>query len=103
MSKRAVWVYTGLLMWMLAPAVVAAPKQVSFSQPPRSVDAYDFVEITVNVEGPDATNPFTDATLRGSFGKVNGTDRTAVEGFCDSADGGVFRIRVFRERFVEFR
>ncbi len=93
MSKRAVWVYTGLLMWTLAPAAIAAPKKVSFSQPPKSVDAYDFVEVTLNVEGPDATNPFTDATLRGSFGKVNGTDRTAVEGFCDSADGGVFRIR----------
>ncbi|PYV03853.1 MAG: hypothetical protein DMG10_09940 [Acidobacteria bacterium] len=90
---RTVGVYTGLLMWMLAPAMVAAPKKVSFSQPPRSVDVYDFVEITVNVEGPDASNPFTDATLRGSFGKVNGADRTAVEGFCDSADGGVFRIR----------
>ena len=46
MSQRAV--YTGLLMWTLAPAVVAAPKKVSFSQPPRSVDAYDFVEVTVN-------------------------------------------------------
>src|SRR5438034_5308189 len=68
---RTVGVYTGLLMWMLAPAMVAAPKKVSFSQPPRSVDVYDFVEITVNVEGPDASNPFTDATLRGSFGKVN--------------------------------
>ena len=37
--------------------------------------------------------PFTDAKLLGSFGKTGGAARTAVEGFCDSVDGSLFRIR----------
>jgi uncharacterized protein DUF4038/uncharacterized protein DUF5060 len=93
MSKRVLGSYIVWLMVVFAPAVTAAPKKVSFSQPPKIVESYDFVEITANIEGPDASNPFTDATLSGSFGNVGGTERTAVEGFCDSADGRVFRIR----------
>ena len=77
---------------MLLPALKAAPKDVSFSQPQGSVEAYDFVEVTVNVSGPDAANPFLDAALTGSFTKSGGS-RTEVEGFCDSQDGSVFRIR----------
>ncbi len=56
------------------------------------MEAYDFVEVTVNVSGPDAANPFLDATLNGAFTKSGGS-RTEVEGFCDSQDGSVFRIR----------
>jgi hypothetical protein len=66
---------------------------VTFAPSAANVQAYDFVEITVNVAGPDVRNPFTDATLRGSFGKVGDAKRTAVDGFCDSPDGSVFRIR----------
>lgn len=73
--------------------MAGAPREVSFSQPAGSVEAYDFVEVTVNITGPDARNPFTDATLRGTFGKTGGSAQTPVEGFCDSADGSVFRIR----------
>jgi hypothetical protein len=57
------------------------------------VEAYDFVEVTANVAAPDVGNPFTGASIRGSFGKSGEAARTAVEGFCDSADGSVFRIR----------
>jgi hypothetical protein len=85
------------ILWLtaaaLAPVMAGAPREVSFSQPAGSVEAYDFAEVTVNVTGPDARNPFIDATLRGSFGKTGGSAKTAVEGFCDSADGSVFRIR----------
>jgi hypothetical protein len=45
------------------------------------------------VNGPDARNPFTDATVRGYFSKAGEPTRTAVDGFCDSQDGSVFRIR----------
>ena len=85
--------YTVLLAVALVPLVQAAPREVAFSQPAGSVEAYDFVEITVNVAGADAQNPFTDVTLRGSFEKAGGGARTEVEGFCDSPDGSVFRIR----------
>jgi Domain of unknown function (DUF5060) len=76
----------------LMPVLLGRPREVSFSQPPTSIQAYDFAEITVTVAAPDVRNPFIDATLHGSFGKSTG-ERTAVEGFCDSPDGSVFRIR----------
>ncbi len=81
------------LIFVLTPALMAAPKEVSFSQSSESVEAYDFVEAAVNVSMPDAHNPFLDATLRGSFQKIGAKEQSEVEGFCDSADGSVFRIR----------
>jgi len=83
-------------LWMtaaLAPVLAGAPREVSFSLPAGSVEAYDFVEVMVNVTAPDARNPFIDAKLTGAFGKTGGSAKTAVEGFCDSSDGSVFRIR----------
>ena len=71
----------------------AAPTSVSFSQSAPVVEAYDFLELTAELVSPDAGNPFTDAALTGWFGKSGGTERIPVEGFCDSADGSVFRIR----------
>ena len=93
MSSRSVVKFVCLLALALPPALLGAPRKVSFSQSTGSVEAYDFVEVTASVEGPDAANPFTDVTLQGSFDKAGGSKRTAVEGFCDSADGSTFRIR----------
>jgi hypothetical protein len=79
------------LLWY--PAVLsAAPKAISFQQSVQTVDAYDFVEVNVQVERPDAANPFTDVVVKGSFGKRGG-DRLSVDGFCDSPDGSTFRVR----------
>ena len=93
MFSRRMLECTCLLILVLPSALPGAPRKVSFSQPAGGVEAYDFVEITSNVEGPDARNPFTEATLHGSFGKAGASEATPVEGFCDSADGSVFRIR----------
>jgi hypothetical protein len=87
------WKSAALLALVLRAAVGAAPGDVGFSQSAPSVEAYDFVEVAANVTAPDVRNPFTDATLTGSFGKAGGSSRVAVEGFCDSSDGKVFRIR----------
>jgi hypothetical protein len=76
-----------------APTGFAAPKDVVLSQSQKGVGAYDFVEITASIDRPDAANPFLDATLSGSFGKSDGTSQTKVDGFCDSADGSIFRVR----------
>src|SRR5215467_16012892 len=93
MLSRLVLKCFGLgILGLVAPSL-AAPRGVTFSQPPGSLEAYDFLEVTANVDGPDAANPFTETTLRGSFTKAGGGARTDVEGFCDSADGSVFRIR----------
>jgi hypothetical protein len=82
-----------LLALATPPASHAAPRDVAFSQSAASVGAYDFVEVTATVAGADARNPFTDAALTGTFGKTGAVPRLSVDGFCDSADGSVFRIR----------
>jgi hypothetical protein len=53
---------------------------------------YDFVEITLNAKGPDAVNPFTDVAVQGWFA-ADGGAKMHVDGFCDSTDGSIFRIR----------
>jgi Domain of unknown function (DUF5060) len=85
--------YACLLGLLLPLAAFAAPREVTFAQSAETVEAYDFVEVAANIAAPDVDNPFTGATIRGSFGKNGETARVAVEGFCDSADGSVFRIR----------
>jgi hypothetical protein len=83
------------LLWTAAlPSLLqASPSGIEVTQAPDEVEAYDFVEVTVGVQRPDAKNPFTDASVTGSFAKADGTARHEVEGFCDSADGSVYRIR----------
>jgi hypothetical protein len=73
-------------------AVHAMPKAVNFTPHAKSVRAYDYVEIPLAVEGPDADNPFTDVSVRGEF-RREGEAPVKVDGFCDSPDGSAFRIR----------
>jgi len=89
------WVLIAALAMTLsgAPTAQGSPASVSFSPSASAVEAYDFVEVTLNVASPDAGNPFTDVTVEGQFGKSGDSKRLAVTGFCDSADGSVFRIR----------
>lgn len=56
------------ILWLaaaFAAIACAARRDVSFSQPSRSVEAYDLAEVTVNVTGPDAPNPFIPGTSSG--------------------------------------
>ena len=69
------------------------PISVSFSQSTRDLEAYDFVEVTARVSAPHAHDPFTAAALRGTFELASEHKRWQVEGFCDSDDGSVHRIR----------
>src|SRR6266550_5012907 len=85
--------YVELLSLALMSSTAWAASSVSFSQPVETVEAYDYVEVIARVGKPDVGNPFLDATVTGSFSKADGTDRRTVEGFCDSTDGSVFRIR----------
>lgn len=71
----------------------AYPANVTFSQGAGSVEAYDFVEVTLNVTSPDVKNPFTDASVEAQFGKAAESQRLSVDGFCDSVDGSVYRVR----------
>jgi hypothetical protein len=74
-------------------ALKADPGRVEFSKPAASVEAYDLVEIAANIDRPDAHNPFLDATLTATFQSKDGSKTWKIEGFCDSTDGSVFRIR----------
>jgi hypothetical protein len=78
----------------LSPAMLpASPADVSFSKPVAQVARFDFVEISATASKPDAGNPFVDASLAGTLETADGSHHWAVDGFCDSADGSVFRIR----------
>jgi hypothetical protein len=83
------------LLWatILTIPIFANPGNISFSQSAPVVDACDFVEVTLNVAGADAKNPFTEVVVEGQFGKAGDSKRLSVDGFCDAADGSVFRIR----------
>ena len=87
------------LLTVFFAAVALQPKllcgalaSVKFVQSAHTVDAYDFVEVTLRIEKPDAKNPFTDVAIEGWFAR-DGGKRLQVDGFCDSADGNTFRIR----------
>src|SRR5262245_40513003 len=69
------------------------PRSVSFSQSTTDLEAYDFVEITANVSLPHAMNPFVGVVIRGTFEPRGGEKKWDVEGFADSEDGSVYRVR----------
>ncbi|ACB76227.1 DUF5060 domain-containing protein [Opitutus terrae] len=75
-----------------ALSAFAATPRVEFAASADRVGCYDFVEVTLHVAQPTGGNPFTDVTVAGTFG-LSGETPIAVDGFCDSADGRVFRIR----------
>src|SRR5260370_5832315 len=96
-SVRVNWKWVAAIALVLSlprpPVAVAAPGSVTFAQSAGSVEAFDFLEVTVKLNSPFAQNPFTNATLEGDFGKNVDQSRLKVSGFCDSTDGSVFRIR----------
>jgi len=79
---------------LFATGVVAAaiPEEAKFSQSAGAVGTFDFVEVTLKLERPGALNPFTDAELGGEF-SMEGGGPLRVDGFCDSDDGSLYRIR----------
>ena len=80
-------------MVFLSPKAIAAPRGIEFSKPAASDEVYDFVEIAVSIEGPDANNPFVDVNVSGTFQLKVGSKSFKIDGFCDSEDGRTFRIR----------
>jgi hypothetical protein len=78
---------------LAAATAFAMPTSVSFNASATSVEAYDFIEITLRVASPDAVNPFSDVSVEGLFETTDGSRQWKVNGFCDSADGSLFRIR----------
>jgi hypothetical protein len=89
---------------LLAPAASAAPRGIVFSQSAPSVEAYDFVEVTVNISAPQTANPFTADSLEGSFENQDAPQsKKRVDGFCDSPDGSLYRIRFMPSRPGQYK
>lgn len=100
---RALAVSTLLFGLGIVGTSCGRPLHTSFSQSAETVDAYDFVEVTAHVLPPHAQNPFVGASLKGWFETADGSRRWSVEGFCDSDDGSVFRIRFMPLAAGEYR
>jgi hypothetical protein len=81
-----------LISLAITTAIYGAPADVTFAPSSERVDCYDFLEVTVNVNGPAVDNPFTEASVEGRFGPAGG-ELVGVDGFCDSSGGRVFRVR----------
>ena len=85
-----------ILAFAIGLFAIAAPCRAqnavaTFAQSSSKLEAYDFLEVTARVTSPRAANPFTGATLTGTF--VSGNRKWEINGFCDSEDGSVYRIR----------
>jgi hypothetical protein len=88
---------TSCLPLLAAFGICAAEPRVEFTASTTEVACYDFAEVTLNVTDSAARNPFTDVTVEGAF-NLKGEQPLAADGFCDSADGRVFRIRFLPSR-----
>lgn len=73
-------------------AAVAAPV-VQFKPGKASLSCYDVQEFSVEVSNPAVKNPFINAAVEGTFTPGDGGQPIKVEGFCDSPDGSLFRVR----------
>lgn len=91
---------------IMAGAACGEPARLStatFQQSAAEIAAYDFVEVTLRLGWPHPRNPFSEASLTGWFETVDGRKRWPVEGFCDAADGSVFRVRLTPPKAGDYR
>jgi hypothetical protein len=77
---------------ILVEMAFASPAKISVGAVPSETAIYSMAEYTINLAKPPIGNPFTDATLVGLFTQP-GKGPIKVEGFCDEANGKVFKLR----------
>lgn len=66
-----------------APAILKAP---------TAVKRFDPAEFAIQIASPQFANPFVEADVTGEFTPAGG-QAVQVQGFCDSQDGSLFRLR----------
>ncbi len=71
---------------------IAAARTVTVTTRADFIGQYELFEITARVQQPANGNPFRDMSLLAVFTPAGGED-IPVQGFCDSPDGAVFRLR----------
>src|ERR1017187_5296403 len=83
-----------LLTLLIAPTLLLrAEGPFAFTQSAPTTAVFDFVEIAANVKTPVMRNPFIDGSITGEFEQDGSSNRVAVDGFCDSPDGSLYRVR----------
>ena len=93
MMKQVVnWLFVFLIIVAFASAAAGQSPDITFREPSETVEVYDFAEVAISVLHPTVANPFTDVTIAGQFCRETG-EPVRVDGFCDSSDGSLFRIR----------
>jgi hypothetical protein len=85
-----------LIVWT-ATAALAATR---FTPSSSTIEAQEFVEVEVQSE-PSSGNPFTSFSLRGELTGPDGKT-LLVDGFCDSRDGSLHRIRLLAVKPGEY-
>jgi len=105
MIRRLLLAGFSLALFQLLHAAPAAPplRQLRATVNTNAVDIYDFVEVTLQPDPPVSGNPFTDAVVEGEFGPAKGGTPVKANGFCDSQDGSVYRIRFMPSQPGEYR
>jgi Domain of unknown function (DUF5060) len=80
-----------VLLLVLTPSFLLAQRP-SFTLNHSSVETFDYAVITVNMPPAKSARPGEDVLITGMFiSPTNDTSR--VDGFCDSPDGSLHRIR----------
>jgi Domain of unknown function (DUF5060) len=97
-SARWRWLVPLVLLLLHLRSAHAAPQGMSLTQSAQTVEAYDFLEVALKVDAPDAKNPFTDVQIEGEFGLRGAAKPLPVTGFCAAADGSLFRVRFLPSR-----
>jgi hypothetical protein len=81
-----------ICLLLLAVQAICAGAAHRFLASAGRLDCFDFLEVTLTLDTPAPGNPFTDAVFTGEFA-CEGAPARRVDGFCDSANGRVFRVR----------
>jgi hypothetical protein len=115
LAKRPPWFVVALLppVACLFSACATAPSDDEKPGPPAApgfsfhpsankVDACDFIEVVVRPRQPAKLNPFTEVTLSGKFNR-EGEEPVTVDGFCDAADGSLFKVRFMPSKPGRYR
>ena len=84
--------FVALIVLIAGGSLSGAPDAVECVQSAELVEAYDFIELSLQVAKPDAQNPFVDVSVSGTFKSLQGRSYRVV-GFCDAPDGSLFRVR----------
>jgi hypothetical protein len=91
LNRLPVWGLLLVLVLGCASPSWSAPK-LTLEQVRAEVETNAMVDVALQVENSAVKNPFTEASVTGSF-QLEGTECVPVTGFCDSPDGKKHRIR----------